>query len=345
MRLRQYSPLILIVLLLIATVCVVIYRVDRQAPPIPLYLGVPEQRKRIDDKIAELALEPFDTSVNLLSDNASYHKPGYHSPRLGDQVCLETALSNRRCVKLINTFEEFSRPEADKRCRQMFDLIFERHKNAIRTGLRRAEDVSAPANNQSIRATQLGICAIMLITAQYASTDILKEQFAHLDVFRAEIETRFSNAERIAVPVFRAAAIANLSGWSNGPVHAISATYPYRDTSIYESTLIHVVREFCVPDARAQLNILNIHVKNSAAFSKSIKEICNDYPTMELSVANWNANMTVFDPPHWMEGIPLDKSKGLSKYVFYDWPYKMWRDNKAQSAVVDEIRSLVLTGM
>src|SRR5437870_7560580 len=89
----------------------------RQAASTP-YLGVPEQRIRIDKIISNLKGATFDDAVARLADNESYYYPGYDSQKFNDQTNLEQMLSNRNCVKIFQALEGMGPEERESRCKQ-----------------------------------------------------------------------------------------------------------------------------------------------------------------------------------------------------------------------------------
>ena len=68
-------------------------------------------------------------------------------------------------------------------------------------------------------------------------------------------------------------------------------------------------------------------------------EICSKLKALEIPIVNWRAHTTWFDVPHRMEGVPIDISHGVTKYVLYDWPSEIYTDpNHAQQQFVEELR-------
>src|SRR5204862_5687434 len=128
---------------------------------------------------------------------------------------------------------------------------FKKHAEAMRAGLRRAENSSAPENKQSLRATQLGLCAVMLATAKYGTTSALRSQFMTLDDFRDEIERRLVQ-------------------------HRMS----------YSDSLVLVARQFCVPDNRFQFNVLCLHAAQvgDARRVEKMQQLCAILPKSEVPI-------------------------------------------------------------
>ncbi len=65
---------------------------------------------------------------------------------------------------------------------------------------------------------------------------------------------------------------------------------------------------------------------------------------MEVSIVPWDARVA------WFEGIPVDTTKGATKYSFYDWGsaarYEEFRKgfgkNDLKRAILQEVRELAL---
>jgi hypothetical protein len=307
MRKRRIYLVALLVALAVGITAILWNRSSREPGARP-YLGVPEQRQRIDRIIAELGSETFDESVGLLAEPSSYYSPGFQSQKKADQTNIEEALSNRRCVKILNELEMLSESDREARCRQAFDLVFRTHCNAMRAGLRHAEDPSSPKNTQSLRASQLGLCTAMLATARHASTEALKIQFAALDNFEDEIDQRLT-----------------------------------KEAKSFSPNVVLVARGYCTPDNRAQLNVLCVHgdALRDDRLSKAVKETCRDFPGSDLPIVNWNAHTTWFDAPRRLEGVPLDTSKGITLYRLYEWPEAMYLERESQRQTIKRIRKLI----
>lgn len=303
-RRARAGQLVLLCLALGVTVGVLWLAVSHRKGP-GSSTGVPAQRTKIDAIVATLQAESLDESIDRLTDSASYHYPGYHSPRKGDQTNLEEMLANRRSVKLFGEISQREQSEREARCAEIFRFVLNRHSTALRTILEHAEDPSRPENSQSINATQLGLCWAMTAAAQYGSKALLRDQFGLIDAVEVDIERRLQKGS------------ANIS-----------------------KTLAFVIRQYRVPDNRAQLNILWLYALNhrDEQLLDAIGVRCTGFPKSEVPVVPWDAKITWFDIPRRLEGIPLDTSKGVTVYAFFGWPALLYSDDRAQRRLVDELR-------
>jgi hypothetical protein len=176
-------------------------------------------------------------------------------------------------------------------------------------GLRRFEDSSAPENTQSLKSTQLALCAVMMGAAERASTPVVLHQFSMLKGFRTEVDNRLEkNKDRFppGLPV------------------------------------VTVARRLCIPDNRFQLNVLLLHAERIGGdVATKARQICSQLDKSQVRVVDWRAHTTAFDVPHRMEGIPIDVSKGVVTYELYGWPHNILIDESAQRGLVEELLQLI----
>lgn len=281
----------------------------RQGASTP-YLGVPQQRKRIDKIISDLKGATFDDSVARLVDNESYYYPGYDSERFNDQENLEQMLSNRNCVKIFQELERMGADEREVRCKEMFHRVFKMHADTKRAVLRRLEEPREPQTKLAPLATHFAVGAAMFATANYGSTKLLCSEFSSVDGLREELERRMAGNRRV-----------------------------------FSDLHVRALRMGLAPDNRFQFNVLYMHAARLGGRPLEIaKEAAAGLEKREIPIVSWDAHTTWFDIPRRMELIPMDTSKGVTTYTFYGWPLgKLYHDEEAQRGFVQKLRKAFST--
>lgn len=267
--------------------------------------GSPEHRARIDSLISAIQSETLEQSCKRLYESTDqYFYPGYTSGKKAHQLNLEVMLSNRRSVKVIEELVQLSDEVRDIECEKRFDQLLGVHTSALRAACRHAEDASAPKNEQSLKSTQLALCAVMFATAKAASTRLLVSQCDALAALRIEIERTFAEQGKR-----------------------------------YPADFVLAARRYVTPDNRFRLNVLLLHAERLAneALSEAIQQYQASYPKAEVAICGWAAATTQFDVVYRMEGVPIDQSKGVQEYTLFDWPEDKFYDTAAQQQIVDAL--------
>ncbi len=140
----------------------------------------------------------------------------------------------------------------------------------------------------------MALSAALFIAADSTNLDILEEQFEQLDQWRVEIEPLAKLPDR----------------------HMTNIVVTALDDSVI------------TPDYRLQVNVLRLAALQSgnAEMLKQVDEACAEIQmtTNTIPIVAWNAETTVFEL---LPDSPLDTSKGVTTYTFYDWSYKMTHDH------------------
>jgi hypothetical protein len=110
-------------------------------------------------------------------------------------------------------------------------------------------------------------------------------------------------------------------------------------------TLNSVVREYCAPDDRFQLNVLLFHAEylgdpGTVAFAN---EACATFPTVKFPLLSWTATPVFFDPTL-RRVIELDMDEGVIKLILRRWPERLYWDAEMQGRIVKDLRAKVLLG-
>lgn len=261
-----------------------------------------------------LKKESLDQSIELMiNDQEQYSMPirqkGFYSG--GD---LENVLSDRRALKLLQEISALPKGKGSAACQLLFSTAFQRHTNACRAIIKNATDPSAPENQYYTLCSRMAMSAAMFIAADTARMDVLEQQFVQLDQWRDEIEPLAKLPDRrsaTGLPALWDLAIA--------------------------------------PDFRLQVNVLRLAALRSGNI-EMLKRVDGECARIQMKsktipIVPWNAETTIFEV--WGDS-PLDKSKGVTEYIFYNWNDKMApvlsggdRVNIDQKQFVRELESIV----
>jgi hypothetical protein len=261
-----------------------------------------------------LKKESLDQSIELMVNEVSqYFMPVRHQGFYSEDD-LENVLSDRRTLKLLQEISALLKGRGSAACQLLFSTAFQRHTNACRAMIKYATDPSAPENHYSTLCSIMAMSAAMFIAADTARLDVLEQQFAQLDQWRDEIEP-----------------LAKL------PNQRISVNVP----ALFDFVI--------APDFRLQVNVLRLAGLRSgnSEMLKRVDEECAriQMKSKTIPIVPWNAETTIFEV--WGDS-PLDKSKGVTEYIFYNWSDKMApvlsggdRVNIDQKQFVRELESIV----
>jgi hypothetical protein len=153
------------------------------------------------------------------------------------------------------------------------------------------------------------VCVAMLAIAETGRRDILAEQFTQLDEFR---KRSIIQIEKVVTNEF------------------------HRKLRI----------EFCVPDARFQLNVLRLAALRDPKSGDALEKVdayCRslNMTTNQIPIVAWNARTTWFET---RVGSRPDASKGVTMYSLYDWDGSFLNPNRSDEkrAIVQKVRDLAL---
>jgi hypothetical protein len=246
---------------------------------------------------AALKNENLDGSINqLFDDRDQYFFPFGGSSKVGEDVQqnLEQILSDRRFVKVLQEIKSLPKSEGKAKCELLFSRAFQQHTNACRIMINWSLNPPAPPHHQDLLYSRMALSAALFIAADTTNLDILEEQLAQLDQWRAEIEPLAKLPNR----------------------HMTNIVITALDDSVI------------TPDYRLQVNVLRLAALRSgnAEMLKKVDEACEgiQMTTNTIPIVTWNAETTVFEL---LPDSPLDASKGVTTYTFYDWSYKMTHDH------------------
>jgi hypothetical protein len=273
----------------------------------------PAHQQQVDDQIKTLQAETWEQTIDALKDSQWYF--GYHDNRKGAQLNLETMLSSRRCQKVLDTIKQLPDEKRAAKATELFDAFLAVHSAAMQRAIDHAKDPGAPTNTQSLLATQLALCLAMFATAEAGDLKELARQFAVLSQLKKTTEREL--AER---------------------------------PDVFDPSFVATVRRYCVPDNRFQINCMRLaaaHMSDEDASLRKIDEVCTDLDRTRIPIVSWDARVSWFDFARVHEGAPIDESKGVTEYMFYDFPpgTGMQFDKEAQDRLVHDIQTVLGLGV
>jgi hypothetical protein len=245
---------------------------------------------------------------------------GPSSEVLGAESQLEAMLSARRAIKALNTLEALPMNKRVEKCRELFDRVFRVYADTLegRLGLGKLETPDRP-RYVAIQS----LCLAMFATAETGGRDILAREFLALDELRKRLENLIADNKAACSEAARKAGCPDLE--------------------MCKSDML----EACAPDRRFRVNVLRLAVARDPHAPDNLLTQIDAYcrgtgmTATELRIVPWNARTTCF------EGSPLDTSKGVTKYSFYDCggaaSLEMF-DGKAplKREILEEVRKLAL---
>ena len=275
----------------VLVMCVLVIHKAKQMPDSLPGGPMPHRHPGKERMVATLKGESLDQSIRLLVDETKqYFGPFARHIGVDLQEDLDQILSTRRFVKVLQEIKELPRSKGDAKCELLFTMAFQSHTNICRAMIKVSTDPSAPTNGQSIRGPKMGMAAAMFIAADTARFGVLERQFATLDHWRAEIEPSAKLQDR-------------------------------RFLTMYWPALMDIN---ITPDRRLQVNVLRLAASRSgnAKMLKEVDEACASIQmtSMTFPLVPWNAETTAFEI---LPDSPLDTSKGVTEYKFYDWQDRM----------------------
>src|ERR1039458_295080 len=280
-------------LLVVATpalvMCIILVREGKGMPHESSNGMVPHSHPGKERMVATLKVESLDQSIKLLiDDKEQYFFPFARSANISEdlQDDLERMLSARRFAKVLQEIKKLPKSKGDAECESLFFRGFQIHTNVCRAIIRTATDPSF-TNHESILGTRMGMAAAMFIAADTARLDVLQREFVTLDQWRTEIEPLAKQQDRRFVGRVYVPALSD-----------------------------HVI----TPDLHLQVNVLRIAALRSgnAKMLKDVDEACASIQmkSKTFPLVAWNAKTTAYELAL---DSPLDTSKGITEYTFYDW--------------------------
>ncbi len=258
---------------------------------------------RVDGVRSGLAQKSLDELVVLLNDNLGYMRPGYYSPRRGDDEDFEQILSNRLTSRLLDALKELPRDEARVDAESMCNRMHRECEATIERVLNHYENPGAPENTQSMSGNRLGLGTAIFLLAHFSDTDAVVREVRRM----GDCTNRFR--ERVA-----------------------------RNRESYPPDFEKLVPLFWDLDVLCQINLIAFAVEKSAAEQPSrqsrVKEVLASVPTKTVVWTNWNARVSYYDIAHRTHGRPIDEEHGVEELIVYRWTADMLMKEEEQQEIL-----------
>jgi hypothetical protein len=264
---------------------------------------------RVDGVRSALAQKSLNELVVLLNDSLGYMRPGYYSPRRGDDEDFEQILSNRLTSRLLDALEELPRDEARVQAESMCNRMHRECEATIERVLNYYEDPGAPQNTQSMSGNRLGLGTAIFLLAHFSDTDAVVRELQRMGGYTSRFR------ERVA---------------QNG--------------DSYPPTFEELVPTFWDLDVLCQINLIAFAVEKNAAQQPSrqsrVKEVLASIPTKTVLWTNWNARVSYYDVAHRTHGRPIDEEHGVRELVVYRWTADMLLKEEEQQEILAALLDL-----
>jgi hypothetical protein len=142
---------------------------------------------RVNNFIKEIQTESLETSFSNLINDQQYFYQGYHTNIKGASVDLETLLSSRRFLKVLQQFQSLTLKQAnnllDKFCKESIDeykitVLDARNRNTTNSVSNTNPKTS---KSHSLMGAKYIVCASMLLAAHLGNSQKIWEQFEKMN--------------------------------------------------------------------------------------------------------------------------------------------------------------------
>ncbi|MDR2172346.1 MAG: hypothetical protein LBP59_19550 [Planctomycetaceae bacterium] len=264
--------------------------------PKPQYLGVPEQRQRIDGFIKQLTTELLEDSIRqlLYGGTDQFYYPGTleSSSLKFYEDNFEEMLSNRRSIKILDEIRVMPPQKREEFCKSLFERALAIHKKVfddVFVSLTEGSD-----DTVSLQSTRNLLCVSLFASAEFTALKTFNEEVVILRKFYEDVVA----ALKICV--------------SNSQLEQVIADNYTQGGS-----------GSLMPDNRFLVNVMVIALKkvyNENDISLMLSKIMPEYRTKDILIVPCNADTTAFDIPVYMEGVLVDLSKGSRTLRLLEWP-------------------------
>lgn len=254
----------------------------------PINPVIIRHRERIQSVINNLRNESFDDLIRNLNVEEGYIDECLLSHKKFPQVDIEVVHSSRRVLRLLNLLQDMPRAEAAEKCETIFESAFLVYKDTAEVRLRRWKDPDAPKNEQSMLANKCGLSASLILSSRFCDAETVLARIEAVDQFNAELTRRFEDSP-------------NLS--------------PGRGLGLVILKLSHHLQPRLKFQALADAIIADKGIDDSR--KKEIVEYLSKIPSKEILLTAWDAEITSFEVPHRRDGVPIDRSKGVTPLILY----------------------------
>ena len=284
---------------LIAAISVAVYSArSRLLPPPPSARageqvstegGTPVQRQRIDDYIARVAQEDFETLVK----NLNMHEDllvAVFSGQSRSQVTFHRCLANRRLAKIFADLESRPAAEAERVCRSIFKEKFDIHRSDLLEVLEFWERGAQPRRPRPLDENLTALCGAVFLSAAFCPvTDVLR-QLEEWEELGRSVQRRAQ-----AIPDPKMSFLAQLG-----------------------------VEHYAVPESLFLLNIYSWMLRDRCRDSDFEQLLPEGLPAERVAFCAWDAHTNPFDFTHQHRGVRVENKRVLTELAFHRvwdvWP-------------------------
>ena len=315
---KRHLPIAIVVVLIVG-ISVFVYLVRSRRPPAPPSMradqpapvdpGTPVQRARIDDYIARVGQEDFDTLVKNLNQHedllvAVGNWAQGAAPRNMFAVCL----ANRRLAKIFVQLEGQPPAKADRQCRAIFQQKFDLLKSDILELVPSWKQGTTPQRPRPIDEDYVALHSAVFLSAAFCPVAEVLRQLGEWEEFYRSLEPSGEG-----LPDERTATLARA---------ALEHSVPPEDVFLL-NVYLWMLRDRC----------------GDRGFESLLPK---KLPTETIAFCAWNAHTNPFDFTHIHRGEAVDDQRVLRELTFHRgwdvWPASFQERNRK---VLDSLRQRV----
>jgi hypothetical protein len=241
-------------------------------------------RERARMKIREIASESIEELVEKLPDDQYIHYPGIRTGLENPEFCFEWMLTNRRVARLDAELRKLEPKQAAAIVESAFDTIFDAHRRNLDQVFRRAKDPSVPVIKGSMRATQFGLVHSLFLAFRFLEREAAFQRVAEVRTFAGQTRDLWAASEFL----------------DDGD-RMVLAMVGEPDNAFYVSLI---------------LNALPVEAGDRLLAESGLAAL-GDVKLVELTA--WDAEPGTYDVAHTRYGIPIDNTRGMTKFRVFHW--------------------------
>lgn len=242
-------------------------------------------RERIQPVISSLRNESFDDLLRNLNLDEGYIPPVHLTYKKFPQIDTEVVYSNRRVLRLLSLLQDMPRAEAAEKCKAIFESAFSVFKDTSEAGLKMWQDPDAPKNEQSMLGNKWALSASLILSSRFCDAETVLARIEAVDKYNGDLTRRVENSPNLL---------------------------PGRGLCLAALRSFHYLQPRVKFQALADAIIADKSIDDS-----EIIEYLSKIPTKKILLTAWDAEVTSFEFPHRREGVPIDRSKGVTPLILY----------------------------
>jgi hypothetical protein len=259
--------------------------------PAPIDGGTPVQRGRIEDYIARVGKEDFETLVK----NLNLHEDllvgvGNWAQGAGRQNMFTVCLANRRLAKIFAELESRPAAEADALCRRIFEEKFDLFRSDILELLPSWEQGTQPERPRPLDEDCIALHGAVFLSGGFCPVGEVLRQLVKWEEFYRSLKPSGK-----ALPDEKTSFLARI---------ALEHSVPPEDVFL--------------------LNLYSWMLRDRCGDRDFESLLPKTLPTETIAFCAWDAHTNPFDFTHEHRGVPIDEQRVLRKLTFHQgwdaWP-------------------------